>query len=108
MGQFPGRLDRVEREVSRLCSQLLERGRPRGERVRDSGCAARSDLYEHNGRRLRYASINFVTAHDGFTLHDLAYNHKHNEANGEANRDGDVITTGAGTAVWKARPQIPK
>ncbi|MBY0279760.1 glycogen debranching protein GlgX [Candidatus Binatia bacterium] len=48
-----------------------------------------SDLYEHSGRR-PYASINFVTAHDGFTLHDLvAYNDKHNEANGEGNGDGD-------------------
>jgi isoamylase len=48
-----------------------------------------SDLYAHNGRR-PYASVNFVTAHDGFTLHDLvSYNHKHNEANGEGNRDGE-------------------
>jgi isoamylase len=48
-----------------------------------------SDLYEATGRR-PFASINFVTAHDGFTLHDLvAYNEKHNEANGEDNRDGD-------------------
>lgn len=48
-----------------------------------------SDLYEHNGRR-PYASINFVTAHDGFTLQDLvSYNHKHNEANGQNNEDGD-------------------
>jgi len=47
-----------------------------------------SDLYAHNGRR-PYASINLVTAHDGFTLHDLvSYNHKHNEANLEDNRDG--------------------
>ncbi len=47
-----------------------------------------SDLYAHNGRR-PYASINFVTVHDGFTLRDLvSYNHKHNEANGEGNRDG--------------------
>jgi isoamylase len=47
-----------------------------------------SDLYETSGRR-PHASINFVTAHDGFTLHDLvSYNHKHNEANGEENRDG--------------------
>lgn len=47
-----------------------------------------SDLYEHNGRK-PYASINFITAHDGFTLHDLvSYNDKHNEANGEENRDG--------------------
>jgi glycogen operon protein len=47
-----------------------------------------SDLYEASGRRT-YASINFVTAHDGFTLHDLvAYERKHNEANGDGNRDG--------------------
>jgi glycogen operon protein len=47
-----------------------------------------SDLYERDGRR-PYASINFVTAHDGFTLRDLvSYNDKHNEANGEDNHDG--------------------
>ncbi len=47
-----------------------------------------SDLYERSGRR-PYASINFVTAHDGFCLRDLvSYNSKHNEANGEANRNG--------------------
>ncbi len=48
-----------------------------------------SDLYEGTGRR-PHASINFVTAHDGFTLADLvSYNEKHNEANGEDNRDGE-------------------
>jgi isoamylase len=47
------------------------------------------DLYQHNGRR-PYASINFVTAHDGFTLTDLvSYNEKHNELNGDENSDGD-------------------
>jgi isoamylase len=47
-----------------------------------------SDLYEDDGRH-PFASINFITAHDGFTLHDLtAYNEKHNEANLEGNRDG--------------------
>ncbi len=47
-----------------------------------------SDLYQRDGRRPS-ASINFVTAHDGFTLNDLvSYNEKHNEANGEENRDG--------------------
>lgn len=47
-----------------------------------------SDLYSASGRQ-PYASVNFVTAHDGFTLHDLvSYNHKHNEANKEQNRDG--------------------
>jgi glycogen operon protein len=50
--------------------------------------AGSSDLYEDDGRK-PYASINFVTAHDGFTLQDLvSYNDKHNEANGEHNRDG--------------------
>ncbi|MFC9762299.1 glycogen debranching protein GlgX [Rhodococcus jostii] len=48
-----------------------------------------SDLYEATGRRPG-ASINFVIAHDGFTLHDLvSYNEKHNEANGEGNNDGE-------------------
>jgi isoamylase len=47
-----------------------------------------SDLYELDGRR-PFASINFITAHDGFTLRDLvSYNDKHNDANGESNRDG--------------------
>src|SRR5207248_1169418 len=47
-----------------------------------------SDLYATGGRRT-YASVNFVTAHDGFTLNDLVtYERKHNEANGEDNRDG--------------------
>ena len=48
-----------------------------------------ADLYEEDGRR-PYASINFVTAHDGFTVHDLvSYNDKHNEANGEGGNDGE-------------------
>ena len=48
-----------------------------------------SDLYQTNGKR-PYASINFITAHDGFCLNDLvSYNDKHNEANGENNNDGD-------------------
>ncbi|MDQ1731663.1 MAG: isoamylase [Pseudonocardiales bacterium] len=48
-----------------------------------------SDLYEHSARR-PVASINFITAHDGFTLRDLvSYNEKHNEANGEGNNDGE-------------------
>lgn len=48
-----------------------------------------SDLYQRDGRRPS-ASINFLTAHDGFTLNDLvSYNDKHNQANGEENRDGD-------------------
>ena len=62
----------------------------------DEGClakfagrfAASSDLFDAQHRR-PWSSVNFVTAHDGFTLHDLvAYNEKHNEANGEDNNDG--------------------
>jgi isoamylase len=53
-----------------------------------SRLAGSSDLYSHSGRRPS-ASLNFITAHDGFTLRDLvSYNQKHNEANGEENRDG--------------------
>ncbi|MBN2473823.1 MAG: glycogen debranching protein GlgX [Pirellulales bacterium] len=51
--------------------------------------AGSSDLYQPSGRQ-PYHSINFITSHDGFTLSDLvSYSHKHNEANGEENRDGD-------------------
>jgi glycogen operon protein len=53
-----------------------------------SRLAGSSDIFGYRGRR-PWASINFVTAHDGFTLQDLvSYEHKHNEANGEDNRDG--------------------
>ncbi|MFI7278421.1 glycogen debranching protein GlgX [Streptomyces sp. NPDC049879] len=58
--------------------------------VRDLGyrLSGSSDLYAWGGRR-PYASVNFITAHDGFTLRDLvSYERKHNEANGEDNRDG--------------------
>ncbi len=65
----------------------------RGDRRSVSELATRlsgsSDLYEQSGRR-PYASINFITAHDGFTLADLvSYEHKRNEANGEGNADGE-------------------
>jgi glycogen operon protein len=54
-----------------------------------SRLAGSNDLYEHTGRR-PYSSINFITAHDGFTLRDLvSYNDKHNEANLEDNQDGE-------------------
>lgn len=49
-----------------------------------------ADLYQHNRRR-PHASINFITAHDGFTLYDLvSYNQRHNAANGENNQDGEA------------------
>ena len=67
-----------------------------------------SDLYEIGGRRPS-ASINFITAHDGFTLRDLySYNEKHNSANGEDNRDGEShnISWNCGTEGPTDDPQI--
>ena len=65
-----------------------------------------ADLYDRRGRR-PWASVNFVTAHDGFTLQDLvSYNAKHNEANGEDNRDGATRTT-AGIAASRAETDEP-
>jgi isoamylase len=65
------------------------KGEDRGVAEVATRIAGSNDLYEHSGRR-PYASINFITAHDGFTLADLvSYNHKHNDANGEYNRDGE-------------------
>ncbi|MFE1172472.1 glycogen debranching protein GlgX [Streptomyces sp. NPDC058773] len=67
----------------------LWRGEPRTLAEFGSRLTGSSDLYQADGRR-PLASVNFVTCHDGFTLHDLvAYNDKHNEANGEDNRDGE-------------------
>jgi glycogen operon protein len=67
-----------------------------------------SDLYSMSGRR-PFASVNFVTAHDGFTLHDLvSYDHKHNEANGENNCDGtdDNLSWNGGVEGPTADPAI--
>ena len=65
------------------------RGEPSLGEFASAGSPGSSDLYEHSGRR-PVASINFVTAHDGFTLRDLvSYNEKHNDANGEDNNDGE-------------------
>ena len=65
-----------------------------------------SDLYQHDGRR-PFASINFITAHDGFTLRDLvSYNEKHNEANLENRTRTVTTTTAAGTTASRARPTI--
>ena len=78
--------------------------------VRDlaSRLSGSSDLYGDDGR-LPIASINFVTAHDGFTMRDLvSYEHKHNDANGEDNRDGtdDNRSYNCGTEGDPAPPQI--
>src|SRR6478672_10649779 len=65
------------------------KGEDRGVAELATRIAGSNDLYERSGRR-PYASINFITAHDGFTLQDLvSYNEKHNEANGEDNNDGE-------------------
>ncbi|MPY92044.1 MAG: glycogen debranching protein GlgX [Acidimicrobiia bacterium] len=78
--------------------------------------AGSADRFHHSGRSTT-ASVNFVTAHDGFTLADLvSYDHKHNEANGEANRDGtddnrswncgfEGPTAGPGVRALRARQQ---
>ena len=64
------------------------RGEPQALGEFASRLTGSADLYEHSGRR-PVASVNFVTAHDGFTLRDLvSYNDKHNDANGEEGRDG--------------------
>ena len=91
-GRLPGRqlpraVERVERHLPRRDARLLARRR----RASDEFAArftGSSDLYDDDGRD-PFASINFITAHDGFTLRDLvSYNEKHNEANLEDNRDG--------------------
>jgi isoamylase len=78
--------------------------------VRDLGyrLSGSSDLYAWGGRR-PYASVNFVTAHDGFTLRDLvSYDRKHNEANGEGNADGtdDNRSWNCGTEGWSDDPAV--
>src|SRR6202022_2577520 len=68
-----------------------------------------ADLYQHDGRR-PLASINFVTAHDGFTLRDLvSYNEKHNEANKEDNKDGESHNRSwnCGAEGETQAPQVP-
>ncbi|MCI1191849.1 glycogen debranching protein GlgX [Calidifontimicrobium sp. SYSU G02091] len=87
LGRFPGRFlewnDKFRDSVRRF---WLHRGVGRGELARRF--TASSDLFQH-GQRRPSASVNYVTSHDGFTLADVvSYAHKHNEANGEGNRDG--------------------
>jgi isoamylase len=73
----------------RDCVRDFWRGEPRTMGEFAARLSGSSDLYEDDGRR-PHASVNFVTAHDGFTLRDLvSYNEKHNEANGENNNDGE-------------------
>jgi isoamylase len=73
----------------RDCVRDYWRGSDQGIAEFASRLTGSSDLYESGGRK-PYASINFLTAHDGFTLNDLvSYNERHNENNGEENRDGE-------------------
>jgi isoamylase len=90
VGRFPGRWlewnDKFRDAVRRYWLASPGRGVSRGEFARRF--AASSDLFHHGGRQPS-ASVNFVAAHDGFTLADMtAYSRKHNQANGEDNRDG--------------------
>ena len=87
LGRFPGRFmewnDRFRDGMRRF---WLQRGIGRGEFARR--LAGSSDRFQH-GLRQPCASVNYITAHDGFTLTDLvSYSHKHNHANREGNRDG--------------------
>ena len=87
LGNFPaGWLEWNDQYRDTMRDFWLRQGPSLGEFARRF--AASSDVFQHHGRQPD-ASINFLTAHDGFTLRDLvSYNHKHNHANGENNRDG--------------------
>jgi glycogen operon protein len=87
LGQFPTGWSEWN-GAFRDCVRRFWRGDPGQVPELASRLTGSSDIYAPSGRRT-YASINFVTCHDGFTLTDLvSYEHKHNEANGEGNRDG--------------------
>ena len=92
-GRLPGRrlpagLGGVERPLPRHRARLLEGRRGPGCRSSRARLTASGDKFNRRGRK-PWASVNFITAHDGFTLNDLvSYDEKHNEANGEDNRDG--------------------
>jgi isoamylase len=87
LGQFPTGWSEWN-GAFRDCVRRFWRGDPGQVPELASRLTGSSDIYAPSGRRT-YASVNFVTCHDGFTLTDLvSYEHKHNEANGEDNRDG--------------------
>ncbi len=95
LGYRPGRLSgravpagvgRMERQVSRHRPRVLEGRRRQSLPIWPTRISGSGDLFNKRGRR-PWASVNFVTAHDGFNLNDLvSYNDKHNEANGEDNQ----------------------
>jgi glycogen operon protein len=86
-GPLPARLERMERPLPRRRACLLA-DRRSGRRRLAQRLSGSSELFKNSGRAPQ-ASVNFLTAHDGFTLRDLvSYQDKHNELNGEENRDG--------------------
>ena len=86
--QFPARLGRVERQVPRRRAGLLARRRRSVKAIAERLCASQ-ETFNHEGRR-PWACVNFISAHDGFTMKDVVtYNEKHNDANGEDNNDGN-------------------
>ncbi len=107
LGRFPGRfLDWNDRFRDTVRAYWLQRGVTRGEFARRF-CAS-SDLF-HHGQRRPSASVNFIAAHDGFTLADVvSYSHKRNLANGENNRDGrdHELSWGFGAEGPDADPTI--
>ena len=99
-------MERMEWQVSRQCALVLERRR-RTLNEFATRLSGSSDLYQDDGRK-PYASINFVTCHDGFNLHDLvSYTRNTNDANGEDIAMARTITR-AGTVVPKDPRKIRK
>ena len=87
-GRLPGRLARVERPLPRRDAQLLGPGQAARAATLRCGCARRPTSSSRVAAR-RASRSTTSSSHDGFTLHDLlSYDHKHNQANGEHNRDG--------------------
>ncbi len=109
LGEFPAQW--VEwNDQYRDTMREFWRGRSDGVRNVATRLAGSSDLYLDDGRS-PYASINFITAHDGFTLRDLvSYDAKHNEANGEDNRDGtdDNRSWNCGVEGQTSSPEVAR
>ncbi len=88
IGNFPINWNELNGKF-RDCARAFWRGDPEKSACLATRLTGSEDLFAHN-RRLPTSSVNMITSHDGFTLHDLSsYNEKHNEANKEKNRDGD-------------------
>ncbi|MDR1466705.1 MAG: glycogen debranching protein GlgX, partial [Treponema sp.] len=99
VGWFPGGRWAEWNDKYRDTVRKFWRGDPNETRHLATRIAGSSDLYLRDGRK-PFHSINFITSHDGFTLQDLvSYNHKHNEQNGENNRDGSDNNCSANNGV---------